>query len=379
MKSSIRRDITVKRTPRFMQICGKFDLSTNATSVQEWETDIKLPAEWSVGVIVGPSMAGKSTIAAELFTGELVNQGDWAWPTDMCIADGFAEGMSIDDITGLLSRVGFSSPPDWKKPYHALSNGGKFRVDLARTLAERPARAVIDEFGSIVHAQARQVAAAAAASAVRRRGGQLVALCVHPDAVPYFEPDWVIDITPGQRVLCEHTRGRLRRPDIGLEIVRVHRKAWALFAPHHYLAHSIHNNAACFIGLIAGEPATFTAVMHAPTSKGLSYREHRTVCLPTFQGIGLGNATSEYVASLYRATGVPYYSSTSHPAFIRHRAKSKLWAMIRKPGLTSGSKGFKDAEKYKRATASSRITAGFRYVGPARPEEAAAFGIIPVA
>ncbi len=210
--SMIRREVTVQRTARFIQGCGKFDLPTAATSVQTWDVDVTLPAEWSVLVIVGPSMSGKTSIANELFPGELVEQGHWDWPRDKCILDGFPAGQSIDDICGLLSSVGFSSPPDWKKPYAALSNGGKFRVDLARTLAERPKRTVIDEFGSLVHQQARNVAAAAAAKAVRRRGGQLVALVLYPDAVPYFEPDVVIDVRPGEKVTAEVTRGLLRRP-----------------------------------------------------------------------------------------------------------------------------------------------------------------------
>jgi GNAT superfamily N-acetyltransferase len=318
---------------------------------------------------------GKTTLAEELFgVGSVVDKGHWTWPADMCIADGFPERCSIDEITGLLSSVGFSSPPDWKKPYAALSNGGKFRVDLARTLAERPELAVIDEFGSLVHQQARQIAAAAAAKTARRRKGKLVALCVHTDAVEHFEPDWIIDIQPGQPVRLQVVRGLVRRPDIKLEISRVDRKAWKLFEHHHYLTRDLAGIARCFVGFIEGEPAAFCATIHKPTTKGLSYTEHRCVCLPDFQGVGIGNALSEFVASLYKATGKPYFSRTSHPAFIRHRAKSPLWHMSGKPSLGSPHRGFKDGKE--RASSENRITASFQYVGPARAEEAAKFGIL---
>lgn len=385
--SNVIRTVTVERTPRFMQVAGKFDLPTDATSVREWDVDVQLPADWSVGVITGPSMAGKTTIARDLFGADsVVDQGYWTWPADKCIADGFPAAMGIDEITGLLSAVGFSSPPDWKKPYGALSNGGKFRVDLARTLAERPELAVVDEFGSLVHQQARQVAAAAAAKAARRRGGKLVALCVHPDAVPYFEPDWIIDMIPGEPVRLKAVRGLVQRPDIELEICRVDTAAWRVFKPHHYLDGNIHKGAKCFVATVDGEPAAFTAVIYFPHPRKDGWREHRTVCLPDFQGVGIGNVMSEYVASLFRALGKPYTSTTSHPAMIRHRARSPLWAMTRKPGLAnptmSGNcnaipgRGRAPKTGMAAKTSVGRITAGFQYVGPARPDEARAFGLL---
>jgi hypothetical protein len=413
LQQTIRREVSVKKTPRFVQICGKFDLPVEPTSIREWAAEIELPAEWSVGVITGPSMAGKNTIADELFPGELVEQGFWPWPDDKCIGDGFPAGMSIDEITGLLSSVGFSSPPDWQKPYKALSNGGKFRVDLARTLAERPQRAVIDEFGSLVHATARQVAAAAAAKAVRRRGGQLVALLVHDDAVEHFEPDWVIRIRPGEKVTADVTRGLVRRPPCQLKIVRVDPSAWQLFRHHHYLDHDLNRNAKCFVAMVgdgsaakravgptegggrqrgettaqgenpvpeagacqAWTPAAFVAVLPFPHATAPGWREHRTVCLPDYQGIGIGNAVSEFIASLYVATGRPYYSTTCHPAMMRHRARSALWTMTRKPSLGKPHKAA--SVPWMAATNScTRLSASFRYVGPARPAEAKGFGLV---
>lgn len=217
MKTTIRRTVSVLPTPRVKQMQGLFDVAPAKASEQTWDVDLSgLPAEWNVGVIVGPSGAGKTTVARELFGQDLV--AGWPWPDDKSILDGFPAGMGIKDITGLLSSVGFSSPPAWLRPFHVLSNGQQFRVNLARTLAEKPGLAVVDEFGSFVHQQVRQVAAAAVAKAVRRRGGQFVAVMCHADAVEYFEPDWIVEVEPGQPVRAKHVRGLVRRPPIELGI-----------------------------------------------------------------------------------------------------------------------------------------------------------------
>jgi len=146
ISATITRSVAILHTPRVQQLSGLFDLQKLKPS-RTWQVDLDLPAMWNVGVI-GPSGCGKSTIATELFGGNLVK--GWRWSADKSILDGFPADMSILEITGLLSSVGFSSAPSWLCPFHILSNGEQFRVNLARALAELPDLAVIDEFTSIV-------------------------------------------------------------------------------------------------------------------------------------------------------------------------------------------------------------------------------------
>jgi hypothetical protein len=102
---------------------------------------------------------------------------------------------------------------------------------------------------------------------------------------------------------------------------------------------------------------------------GRIWREHRTVCLPDFQGVGIGNALSELVAALHKAESQRYRSVTSSPAMITHRARSPLWLMDRKPGMVSPP-----GKTAKVATLNTRWTASFEYVGPrATPEQVGAF------
>jgi hypothetical protein len=119
------------------------------------------------------------------------------------------------------------------------------------------------------------------------------------------------------------------------------------------------------------QPAAFAAVLSNPGKNGGWWREHRVVCLPDFQGVGIGNRVSEFVASLFRATGKPFRSTTSHPSMMRHRCRSPWWRLIRAPALCESASESAEYVQYQRTRAKSRMTAGFEFVGPAAGVELA--------
>ncbi len=365
----------IKRTPRVLQLEGLFEIPPTKRSEQAWKVSLPIEGlDWNIGLIVGPSGSGKSTVARELFAEHLVT--GYPWPGDKALIDGFPAGMSIKEITALLSSVGFSSPPSWLRPYRVLSTGEQFRATIARALAELPELAVIDEFTSVVDRQVAQIGSAAVAKAVRRRKQKLIAVTCHYDVADWLQPDWVLEMPSGK-----FTRRSLqRRPEIQLEIVRVHRSAWELFKQHHYLNTSLHVTAKCFVAFAGDIPAAFASAIHMPSrANRTGWREHRTVCLPDFQGVGIGNALSEFLAGVMRATGKPYYSVTSNPAMILHRARSPLWHMHRRPKRSSMQNGAltrRNLRHINDTMALGRLVAGFRYVGPPRIEDAKRFGII---
>ncbi|WP_339730182.1 ABC transporter ATP-binding protein [uncultured Gimesia sp.] len=367
----IVRESQVVRSPRVIQLEGIFGFPAEKKSRVTWSVDLPLEQhEWNVGLIVGPSGCGKTTIGGELFKKELVNQFDWFQKKS--IVDAFPKEMGIKEITALLSSVGFSSPPSWLRPYHVLSNGEQFRVTLARSLAEQPDLAVIDEFTSVVDRSVAKIGSSAVAKTVRKRQQRFVAIACHYDIIDWLDPDWIYQPASDDfQWRCE----RQSRPPLTLEIINVHRSAWELFRKYHYLDSTIQQSANCFLALVDGQPAAFTAVIHFPHKTSPSFREHRTVCLPDFQGVGIGNALSEFVASLYCCKKT-YTSITGHPAMIRHRAKSKLWKMIRFPSTVQRQVGLEQHRKRRVASSSGRLTASFRYVGPGRRDDAIHFGLI---
>jgi len=358
---------------RVRQVEGMFDLPPAAGERCAFDVEVPSTEEpWTIGLIVGPSGSGKTTVARQAFGNHLIER--WDWPANKSLLDGFPAALGISDITQLLSSVGFSTPPAWVRPYWALSNGEQFRVNLARTLAEMPELAVVDEFTSVVDRTVARIGSAAVAKAVRRRGQRFVAVTCHYDVMAWLEPDWVLDMADGSL-----TRGRLRRPDIALEIVRCNRSPWRLFKRHHYLSAELNPAAQCFAGLIENEPAALVAVLPFPHPHCPGWREHRCVCLPDYQGLGIGTAISEFVASLFAATGKPYTSVTSHPAMMRHRSRSPLWRMIRSPSRVGAGRRMGRGRRLAgldKTLSWRRMTASFRFVGPPRPELARQFGVV---
>lgn len=366
---NVERSTPVERTIRVRQLEGLFDLPPSRQVARRWDVRLDLPDDWHIGLIVGPSGSGKSTLAGELFPGRVIQS--WPWPDRRAIVDGFPKTMGIKTVTGLLSSVGFSSPPSWLKPYRVLSTGEQFRAHVARTLAEMPELAVIDEFTSVVDRQVARVGCAAVAKAVRRAGSHLVAVTCHYDVLDWLDPDWVYE--PHK---AKFQRRRLRgRPAIRLEIVRVPSTLWQLFHAHHYLSEYLSRTACCFATLLDGTPAAFVAVIHMPHPRKPCYREHRCVCLPDYQGVGIGSALSEFVASLFCATGKKYFSRTSNPAFVAHRIRSPLWRLAHKADW--GKKQGKGTSEpgFRKTISLTRLTWSFEYVGAARPAEARLMGL----
>ncbi len=115
---------------RVRQVAGLFDVPVEQRACEQFSAEVPgLDEAWDIGVIVGPSGAGKSTIARAAF-GESLYQPA-AWPTDCAVIDCFGT-LPIKLITRVLTAVGLSSAPAWLKPHAVLSNGEKFRCELAR-------------------------------------------------------------------------------------------------------------------------------------------------------------------------------------------------------------------------------------------------------
>jgi hypothetical protein len=87
------------------------------------------------------------------------------------------------------------------------------------------------------------------------------------------------------------------------------------------------------------------------------------VTLPDYQGAGIGHALSSLIASMWRALGYWATSTTTHPALIQARRRSPFWALHRAPSFAEEHEGRLPGLRH----ATTRLTAGFKYTGPALP------------
>lgn len=361
MKQTVTVETPIVRTPRLLMMEGMFDVPPSQSSKLSWDVDMPLDdREWNVGLIVGPSGSGKSSVARSLWPENIVTS--YEWDPRRSILDGFPAGMSIKEIIEVINSVGFSSPPNWVRPFHVLSTGEQFRVNLARALVEGKTPIVFDEFTSVVDRTVAQIGSAAVAKAVRRKGAQFVAVTCHYDVEEWLQPDWVY--SPVTQSFA--WRSLQRRPEIHLEVRRVHYSAWQLFRHHHYLDTKLNIAAACYVAFWKGRPVAFSSWLSQPHGNIPNLkREHRTVTLPDYQGVGIGNALSALIASMWAALGYRATSTTSHPSMVHSRAKSPLWRMHRQPSRTTGGGMMTRDKTMGRTIAFKRLTSGFEYVGPA--------------
>lgn len=329
----ITRESRVDRTPRVIQLESMFDLPSEEKNRVEWDVSIDLDFDWNIGLIVGPSGSGKTTVARELF-GDSIYSGH-EWKSQQAVIDGFSSDLSIKEVTKLLGSVGFNSPPNWLRPYHVLSNGEKFRVDIARSLSIPSDLVVVDEFTSVVDRQVAKIASYSVQKAVRKNKKKFIAISCHYDIIDWLQPDWIYEPETGvfQRGL------ERRRPEIEISVKQCDRGLWKNFSKYHYLSGNILTSAKCFAAYIGARPIAFIAYRHLPHGKTKNIKMgHRLVVHPDYQGLGIGGILDNWLGEYLYRRGFRYHNTTAHPGMIAFYLKSPRWVKIRSGTQSTGGK-----------------------------------------
>lgn len=350
----IIKKVSPKQTFRVASIIGKFDLQ-NQNIIEQFKGDIDLPNNWQIGLIVGKSGTGKTTIAKQLFPDSYITNFEYKEET---VLDDMPKDCSVEQITAAFNAVGFSSPPSWLKPYSVLSNGQKMRVDLARAILNEKKFFVFDEFTSVVDRNVAQIGSFAMQKAIRKTDKQFIAVTCHFDVQDWLMPDWVFNT---DTMTFQSFEGQKKnRPDIKFEIYQTSDKSiWKMFAKHHYLSHT-HNNAAnVFIATINDEIAGFLSVLHLPHPIAKNIKKvHRLVILPDYQGAGFGVKFLNEIGKMYLKQKYRYTIVTSAPSLVNVLKKSKLWA-CKHYGRLKAETRILHGNNNKNSNSKHRITASF--------------------
>ncbi len=354
-------EIDIERTPRVKQLEGMFDVPETKRQTVDYHFDV--PTEkrgWQIGLIVGPSGAGKTVTARHLFPDNMVDE--YSWHPKKSVIDNF-NNIGIKDITMALSSVGFSSPPSWMKPYHVLSNGEQFRTRVARALLDSRNLVVMDEFTSVVDRTVAKIGSCAVAKAIRKQPQKrFVAVSCHDDIIEWLQPDWVLEPHVGRF----QWRSVQPRPPIKLTIVRCEYSSWQWFVKHHYLSADLHKAARCFVGMIDEQPVCFAGLIYFPhpVRKDI-IRISRVVVLPDYQGIGIAaHHFTQTIAKIAKANGFVLATGMAHPALLKSRAKSPHWKTIQPYRINTNRRGRTSTINVNPQHTFTRRVAHFHYVGP---------------
>ena len=229
----------------------------------------------------------------------------------------------------------------------------------------------IDEFTSVIDRQVAQIGSASVAKAIRKnKSSRLVAVSCHSDIIEWLQPDWLYE--PATNTFTR--RSVQRRPTLELEIYRTTTETWDIFKKHHYLDSNINKGAKCFVGCINGRPAGCIGVLMFPhpIASAQPWRISRIVCLPDFQGLGIGRIMVDYIASIFEASKHHCSIVTGHPSLITSLFNSDEWEMRRKPSVVNAPS---KKTGLSMTAATTRMTAGFRYIGSAQEQDARLFGV----
>ena len=369
MKLDVTVSVDTEPTPRMRQVSSMFDAPISKKASRSWAGEAPIEDRpWSIGLIVGASGAGKSTLARKMFGNEF--KAEWGHGS---VVDAFSKELSVNAIGEVLSAVGFNTIPAWLRPYGTLSNGEKFRCDLARMLVSPEPLVWVDEFTSVVDRQVAKIGSAALARYVRSTPDrQFVAVGCHYDVIDWLQPDWILE--PANMTFA--WRSVQPRPRVHAVIKRASRSLWPEFAPYHYMSASLHKAARCYAVYVGDRPVAFLGLGHLPISGGKRagtaiVRVSRVVVLPDWQGCGVVFRLLEEVASAYKAIGQVFRNYPAHPAFVRaHQRKRSLWlqcadgakAVMRDSSATSDTSTVR---------AGGRPCSVFEYIGPAMDKKLA--------
>lgn len=142
-----------------------------------------IPNNFSIGLIVGSSGSGKSLLLKEFGNSNI----KYSWD-NRPIASHFVD---YEDCEKRLLGAGLNSIPIWLCPYNILSNGQKYRADVARRLYSG---AVFDEFTSVIDRDTAKSLSNSIKKYIKANELKgLVFAAPHHDIIDYLEPDWCYD------------------------------------------------------------------------------------------------------------------------------------------------------------------------------------------
>eukprot|EP00928_Gymnodinium_smaydae_P034745 TRINITY_DN24556_c0_g3_i1.p1 TRINITY_DN24556_c0_g3~~TRINITY_DN24556_c0_g3_i1.p1 ORF type:complete len:937 (-),score=84.88 TRINITY_DN24556_c0_g3_i1:320-3130(-) len=318
-----------------------------------------LPGGYRIGVLIGPSGTGKSSILREVAT----SSSD-VYPGNKDVAAALTDVVGKDMAFELLDAVALPWPCCLRSR-SVLSTGEGGRADAAMALAvaiahKTTSKVALDEWTSVLDRATAKLTCEKLSSWLRETAAVpgVVFATVHEDIVRWLKPDWAFHTSSRQltkrgvahrpllsggtasanvkgapcvsvKEMCLSSESLFSTPHVTLDVLSLRHMDYAsfkavwekYFEEHHYLRGDLSYTAACLIVRDSGTgaPVAFHASLPFPCNVKNAWREHRLVTRPEWQGLRIGPMLSSLAAARLHACGFRYYSTTAHPRLAASR------------------------------------------------------------
>ncbi len=325
---------------RCTKAANSLDIDATKKSVHHFKVEADIKTDFNVGLIVGASGSGKTTIAKHVWgDGVFTEILDPAKP----VIDQFPDALSYDECAAMLTGVGLTSVPCWIRPAYTLSNGQRARAECALQMAQSDRdMIVLDEWTSVVDRTVAKVMSHCIQKHARRAKKRVVLLSCHYDVAEWLNPDWVIDCNRQEyidrRLLC---RDYKRSEQLSFEIREVDRSSWRYFSKYHYLSDQLPGGHIKTYGLFQGDDQVGFQCFanYVPHRKGtklkMKMHSNRTVIHPDYAGLGMGIRLINETSAHMHAAGYDVMAKfSSTPVYIA-MSRQPCWHLLKVDRRTS--------------------------------------------
>lgn len=294
--------------------------------------NIKIPAEWNIGLVYGASGSGKTTMIKKLF-------GDDIFKTiideEQPIINQLPKHFTYDECASMLNGIGLNSVPCWIRPVKTLSNGQRARAEAVLLMCQEQEIIFIDEWTSVVDRTVAKAMSVCISKFAKKYNKKIVLLSCHYDILEWLSPDWLIDCNKQQFELPQSENFFFtEREKLEFEIKEVGTSTWRYFSKYHYLNENLPGGRIYTYGLFhnnnqIGFQCFANYVPHTKKGSPIIMHSNRTVIHPDYNGLGLGikliNETSELLSKKIRCKIMAKFSSI--PVY-KAMKKQKQWVFL---------------------------------------------------
>lgn len=332
------------------------DIDIKKKSLHTKRITADIESKYNIGIIVGSSGSGKTTLARSMFDDKF--QEENVLNESLPVIDQFPDSFDYDKRQKYLSAIGLTSVPCWIRPAHTLSNGQKFRAEIALKCATMKDPIIIDEWTSVVDRTVAKVMSHSVQKFARRFDRKIILLSCHYDVIDWLLPDWIIDVNVDEYINRRELRQE-RTERINIEVFETSKETWKHFSKYHYLNENLPGGKLYHFGAFVDDTQIgYMCFANYVFGKTNYLHSNRIVVHPDYCGLGIGGIFVDHCCEIMKQRGFKIFEKNSSASRFNYLQKNPKWKLkdygFKTPSF--GSRGVTTHTKWKKVVKKTSAT-----------------------